>query len=148
MCQNCDESEDEMKKDWITLRFIGGRHLKYPNRGPYNSFETGKIYLVPPYYEPLPYWVEVNESEIVEVVEVDLGEVEEPPVVLESEVDEEIPPPSVGLTKKFGGAPPTEKDFIMSMDVRTLRGYIGGQGGRVDGRWGLETLREEALKLR
>jgi len=151
MCQNCDESEEEMKKDWVELRYIGGRHKKYPYRGPYLTYETGKIYLVPPYNRPLPYWEEVDET-AKDAVEVDLGDIEAEDEVVESEAVEantveEVSSPSAGLTKAFSGAPPTEKDFIMGMDIRTLRGYIEGQGGEVDGRWGLDTLREEALKL-
>ena len=149
MCQNCDESEEEMKQDWIKLRYIGGRHKKYPYRGPYLTYETGKVYLVPPENKTLLYWETVDKTEEADEetveVEVDSEAEVDVEVVVETETEPEVQPPSPGL-RKFDGAPPTEKDFIMSMDVRTLRIYIEGQGGKVDGRWGLDKLREEALK--
>lgn len=117
--------------------------MKYPYRGPYLSYETNKIYTVPPDYEQLPYWESISEAEIGEESKPEVEAVEEP----EPDINTDIEIPSPGLTKRFGGMPPTERDFIMSMDEATLRVYIAGQGGKVDGRWGRKKLIEEALKL-
>jgi len=146
MCENCPEDEEERKKDLVELRFTGGKHKKYPYRGPWLSFETGKVYLVPSEYKTLLYWEPVDKAEKNEESEVEI-EVEVETEVVDEEVETEIQLPSPGLNKAFDGTPPTEKDFIMSMDAPTLRVYIEGQGGKADGRWGLKKLVEEALKL-
>jgi len=144
MCENCDEDEAERGKDWLDLRFIGGKHLKYPYRGPWLSFETGKVYHVPPEYKSLLYWEAVDKTEKADEAEVKI-EVEAEDI--EEEAELEIQLPSSGLTKAFGGDLPSFEDGIRSMDVATLRVYIEGQGGKVDGRWGPKKLVEEALKL-
>jgi len=144
MCENCDEDEEERRKGWLDMRFIGGKDKKYPYRGPWLTYETGKVYHVPPEYKTLLYWEDVDKAENVEEPE---AEVEEAIEVIDEEKEPEVQLPSPGLHKSFDGAPPTEKDFIMSMDIPTLRVYIEGQGGKVDGRWGLKKLVEEALKL-
>ena len=141
MCEKCPD--EEWESEYLSLRFIGGRHLKYPYRGPYLSYETNKIYTVPPEYEQLPYWEVVSASEIIAEAETE-NEVE--PEIAEEETESDIQLPSPGLTKEFSGAPPTEMDFIMGMDDDTLRMYITGQRGKVDGRWGRKKLIEEALK--
>ena len=58
------------------------------------------------------------------------------------------PTPSAGLTKTFNkGDPLTDNDFVLGMDDATLKHFIVGQGGKVDGRWGRDKLIEEARKL-
>ena len=42
MCEKCPEDETKLVK----LRFIGGTDKIGVDRGPYNSFETGKIYTI------------------------------------------------------------------------------------------------------
>jgi len=153
MCQNCPKKRTEWNKDWVELRFIGGRDKDREQRGPYLSFETNKIYLVPPRHEQYPYWEAVDKKKKEkkkkkskpkppEVIEEKIE-----PEIIDEEPKQEIEPPSKGLTKKFGGTPPTHEDFIKGMDVKTLRNYIRGQLGKVDMRWGKTKLIEEALKI-
>jgi len=144
MCENCDEDEAERKKDWLHMRFIGGRHLKHPYRGPYLSFETGEVYHVPPEYKTLLYWEAVDKAEKADEPEV---EIEVEAEVIDEELELDVQLPSPGLTKVFGGDLPSFEDGIKSMDTRTLRVYIEGQGGKVDKRWGQKRLIAEALKL-
>lgn len=146
MCENCDEDEAERRKDWLDLRFIGGKHKKYPYRGPWLTYETGKVYHVSPEFKTLLYWEAVDKAEKAEELEAEI-EVEVKTEVIDEEAESEVQIPSSGLTKAYGGMPPTEEDFIMSMDIATLRVYIEGQRGKVDKRWGRKRLVEEALKL-
>jgi hypothetical protein len=134
MCENCPDEEIELVK----LRFVGGRHVK-GRRGPFRSFDTGKVYLMRPTYAELSWWEPVD-SETVEQIEV---------IDPRETTDEEIPStPSRGLTKAFNvGAPLTDEDFIYGMDDEMLKYFIEGNGGKVDGRWGRNRLIEEAKKL-
>lgn len=122
--------EDE-KKETAQLRFIGGRHKKGIERGPFLSYETGKIYEVPAENVFVPWW-EAVDKEIIEEEE----QIEE----------EEVATKSLGLTQRFTGDPPTEEDFFRDKSKRELRAYLESIGGKADGRWGEKKLIEEILK--
>jgi hypothetical protein len=137
MCEDCPEGEEV---ELVKLRFIGGRHKRGILRGPYLSYETDKIYMMPLEYASVPYW-ELVDGEVVEQTE-DIKQGSE-------YTDDDAPTESSrGLTRAFNvEGPPSEDDFILGMDKETLKYYIAGQGGRVDGRWGRERLIKEARKL-
>lgn len=126
---DCDEEEKKLVK----LRFIGGKYVRKGPRGPYLSYDTGKVYEVSAENEQLPYWESIEEKT---EVEIDL-----------EYSDKEVPTPSRGLTRGFDGRSPTLEDFIMGMDETQLKNFITENGGTVDGRWGIEKLRAEALAL-
>jgi len=134
MCENCPDEEIEL----IPLRFIGGADKGGRKRGPYRSFVTGQIYKMKPEYESVP-WFESPDARKEEI----------PPEPGDEYINEIIsPPPSPGLTKAFNqGDPQTDDDFVLGMDDATLKYFIVGQGGKVDGRWGRDKLIEEARKL-
>ena len=134
MCENCPEDEIEL----VPLRFVGGADKRGGKRGPYRSFITGQIYQMKPSYADVP-WFEHPDAK----------NDEREPAPGDEYLDEVLsPPPSKGLTKAFNkGGPNTDDDFILGMDEPTLKYFIEGQGGKVDGRWGLTKLIEEARKL-
>lgn len=134
MCENCPEEEMKLVK----LRFIGGKHKRGTERGPYRSFETNKIYMMRETYASLPYWEPIDkEGEEAAEVEIDF-----------ENTDKEVPSKSRGLTREYGkGGPPSNDDFILGMDEEALKYFIEGNGGKVDGRWGRDRLVEEAKKL-
>jgi len=136
MCEDCPDEEIELVK----LRFVGGAHIK-GRRGPFRSYETGKVYMMRPGYAELSWWEPVG-GETDEQVEVEIQISE----YTDKEVSSE---PSRGLFKSFDnpGGPPSDDDFIYGMDTETLKYFITGNGGKVDGRWGRERLVEEARKL-
>lgn len=127
----CDCEEEEKKL--VKLRFTGGKHIKRGARGPYLSYDTGKIYEVSAENERLSYWEAIDEK--IEI-EIDL-----------EYSDKDAPSTSRGLTRGFTGRPPSPEDFIMGMDETQLKDFIKRNGGMVDGRWGIEKLRAEALAL-
>lgn len=135
---------EDKEKNTILLRFIGGPRKPNRLRGPFRSFDTGKIYEMDERWAVLPYWERVDEKHVeIESVE------KEPKIELTPEYsDKEVPePPSEGLTEAFRGRAPKPEDFIRKMDIEGLKALIAGQGGKVDGRWGINRLREEARKL-
>lgn len=125
---DCDE-----EKKLVKLRFTGGRHIARGPRGPYLSYETGKIYEVPVENEQLPYWESIDKKP---EVEIDL-----------EYSDKEVPSTSEGLTRGFDGRTPAPADFIMGMSDDQLKKFIEEHGGTVDGRWGRKKLEAEALTL-
>jgi len=136
-----------LNKDWVYLRFVGGKHLEMPKRGPYLSYETNGIYLVPPRNEAYEFWEPVKKSELKKITKKKRKKKVEPePEEVYEEPEIEEAPPSQGL-KPFTNAPPSQEDFITSMDNETLRNYITGHGVKVDKRWGRKRLQEEALKI-
>jgi len=145
MCEDCPDEENKL----VRLRFIGGRDKPYGLRGAYLSFETGKIYEVGEEALLDRCWERVDD-------EVEPKTEAEPEISVEPEKEAEIEPldeeplvenQSPGLTREFNRMPPTPEDFIRNMGIKELKILIQSQGGKVDGRWGLERLREEALKL-
>lgn len=133
MCENCPDDEIEL----VELRFVGGAHVK-GRRGPYRSYETGKTYMMRPGYVGMPWWESLDAK--------DAAVEDEPGSEYLKEIIE--PAPSRGLTKAFNqSTPPTDNDFIHGMDDATLKYFITGNGGKVDGRWGRTRLIEEAKKL-
>ncbi len=134
MCENCPEDEIKL----IPLRFIGGADKGGRKRGPYRSYAYGDIYMMRPGYADVP-WFEHPDAQG-EEKEAEPGD---------EYINEIIsPPPSAGLTKSFNkGDPLTDNDFVLGMDDATLKHFIVGQGGKVDGRWGRDKLIEEARKL-
>jgi len=137
MCEDCPEAEEVTL---VKLRFIGGRHKRGILRGPYHSYETNKIYMMPPENASVPYWELVDGEAVEQTEDVKQGF---------EYTDKELPPiQSRGLTKAFNmEGPPSDDDFIFGMDDETLKHFIEGQGGKVDGRWGRESLIKEARKL-
>ncbi len=133
-CENCPDEEVEL----IPLRFVGGRSAA-GKRGPYLAYDTGKIYMMKPGYANLPWWQSPD------------GETDEPKEGAEQDfkyTDKEVPnKPSRGLVRGFGSSPQTEEDFLYGMDDATLKHYIESNGGKIDGRWGRESLIREAKKL-
>jgi len=142
-CEGCGENKEY---GLVKLRFVGGVH-KTPT-GPYIQYETGKIYEVSERNlnkEAYPYWELVEEDE--ECIECDEDE-EESIDSTDSNQDDvtlSVEEPPVGLMMELGQEG-SKHELVMGMDVRTLRGYIQGNGGKVDNRWGRKRLIEEALK--
>ena len=133
-----DNPEEKVKL--VKLRFIGGRDKGGIRRGPYLSYDTGKIYSMPPEYAAVIYWELVDDDAV--------DEIEEMPQGFNYSDKDVIPEPSHGLTKDFNkSGPPADDDFINGMDTETLKRYIEAQGGEVDGRLGRDKLIEEAKKL-
>lgn len=137
MCENCPE-EEEVKL--VKLRFIGGAGKRGILRGPYRSYETGKIYMMKPENAAVPYWELVDGEEVEQTEDMKQGF---------EYTDKEVPPePSRGLTRAYNvDGLPSDDDFILGMDTDTLKYFIEGNGGKVDGRWGRERLIREAKKL-
>jgi len=153
-CVECDKKKDENIRGY--LKFTGGPHRAFKEQGPFNSYETGKIYRVVLRMAELPFWELTDEEpEVREVREVQ--EVQEPEVLEDEpeelgviiEVDEDETPSvasSAGLTRKLGGNPMSDADIFAGMDDETLRRVIESNGVKVDGRWGRNKLLEEAQK--
>jgi len=123
-------SEDE-RNEIVKLRFIGGEHKKGRERGPYKTYETGKVYELRKSLATVPWFELVDED------------VEEETVV--KSTDEKGYAPSKGLTRGFNGKLPLPEEFIYSMDDEQLKKFIEDHGGKVDGRWGRKKLEAEAL---
>ena len=134
------EDNPEEKVKLVKLRFIGGRGKGGIRRGPYRSYETGKIYMMKPENAAVPYWELVDDEEVEQTEYMKQGF---------EYTDKDVPlEPSRGLTRAFNvGGPPSDDDFIHGMDTDALKYFIEGNGGKVDGRWGRERLIEEAKKL-
>ena len=56
MCKNCPEDETKL----VELRFVGGKDKIGMDRGPFHSFETGKIYTVIAKNADLSFWEPVD----------------------------------------------------------------------------------------
>ena len=147
MCEDCPKEENKL----VELRFVGGRDKEGMDRGPFHSFETGKIYTVIAKNATLSFWEPVD-GEVTEQTEDVTPETlyTDKEVPAESpQIDEEVPPrASQGLTRAFNQpGPPSGDDFVLGMDDEALKHFITGNGGKVDGRWGRDKLIEEAKKL-
>jgi len=166
-CNGCGENKEY---GLVKLRFVGG--LDKTPTGPYVQYETGKIYEVSERNlnkKAYPYWETVTEEDLEaeRQAKIDLEYTDkEAPTPIDDEecidCDEEesidstdtsqddvtvsVEKLSGGLTIELGQEG-SKQELIMGMDVNTLRGYIQGNGGKVDGRWGPKKLIEEALKL-
>lgn len=137
MCEDCPKEGEEI--ELVKLRFIGGPDKRGILRGPFRSYETGRIYMMKPENAEVPYW---------ELVDEDAEQTEDVKQEFEY-TDKEVPvKPSSGLTRVFNkDGLPSDDDFILGMDAETLKYFIEGNGGKVDGRWGRDKLIEEAKKL-
>lgn len=145
-CIDCEKKEDENIR--VYLKFTGGPHRIPAERGPFNSFETGKVYRVVSRMADLPFWEATDEEpEVVADPPFLEEEPEEQEVTIEVEDDPPLLEPSGGITRKFNGMPPSEADFFAGMDDETLKRVIELNGGKVDGRWKRDRLIKEALKL-
>lgn len=153
---DCEEIEP------VPLRFVGGKDKPRRLRGRFLTYETGKIYRMPPGKANAPFWVPATDEEfdaqeeaLAKVGEesVDSTESEQDDIAISSELSEgkleDVEPPvepSDGLHTEFGTGI-TEEELIRGMDVALLKNYIVSNGGKVDGRWGRKRLVQEALKL-
>jgi len=157
--------------DWGGHSFLTGRiytmPARYANRKAYPLFELVAVMpgtVIPEKYRYVKKRVEapvevvqvpVEEEEVVpeldEPIEVkeniDSTEVKRP---WDSRVYEEDAVVEVGeyaSSIKDATSGFTRSDMIAGMDSVTLKAYIESMGGKVDNRWGLERLIEEAQKL-
>ena len=153
-CVECDKKEDVNIRGY--LKFTGGPHRAFKEQGPFNSYETGKIYRVVLRMAELPFWELTDEEpevrevqEVQEVLEPEVLEDEPEELGVIIEVDEDETPSvasSAGLTRKLGGKPMSDVDIFAGMDDETLKRVIESNGVKVDGRWGRTKLLEEAQK--
>jgi len=156
-CVECDKKKDENIRGY--LKFTGGPHRAFKEQGPFNSYETGKIYRVVLRMAELPFWELTDEEpevrkirevrEVQEVLDPEVLEDEPEDLGVVIEVDEDKVSSlgsSGGITRKLGGKPMSDADIFAGMDDETLKRVIESNGVKVDGRWGRTKLLEEAQK--
>lgn len=163
MC-GCEDPEN-----FVKLKFIGGFHKRGLERGPYLSYTTDEVYVLPERYadkESYPHFEYVGdatEDEIEDPWRTRLGLKPLPPKPkpkkekfevtgsTDSSEDESIDVVALSgepeMTEFDSGGPPAVLEMLNGMDIGTLRVYVRGQGGQVDGRWGKNRLIQEALNL-
>jgi len=163
--------------DWGGHSFVKGRiytmPARYANKDAYPLFEL--VAVMPGTVIPEKYrYVEKRVEAPVEVVQVPVEEEEvvpepdEPDESAEVVVEERARMPEPGKKPwdsktyeeddvievgeyassiKDATAELTRDDMIAGMDSETLKTYIESMGGKVDNRWGIKKLIEEAQKL-
>lgn len=168
--------ECEEPTEFVKVKFIGGEHLKGMARGPYGTYKTGGVYVMPKRYankKAYPFWEYIGDACEDEIplfwrkrMEEGMQKAEllfsNPTELTElSEEGEEQPAQSRGLTQIYGVATPEgirpvmERDKmaemseqrLLAMEDDLLKAFITNNAGKEpDGRWGRERLLEEARK--
>ena len=139
-CTGCSDPDYE---GTIKARYIG----KKGDKSSY-SHETGRVYTLPARYAnkkayPLFELVAIMPGTVIpEKYRYIEKRVEVPVELVPAPVEEKV----VELDED-AAIVLTQSDRIAGMDINKLKIYIRGMGGKVDNRWGLEKLIEEAQKL-
>jgi len=170
-CTGCDNKEYvgfvKVKylgtiRDWGGHSFVTGRvytlPARYANKEAFPLFELVAVMpgtIIPEKYRYIEKRVEVPVEMVPAPVE---GEAASEPEESAEEESVETGSPELDVseavdvaeyigTVKDAAAGLTQDDMIAGMDKETLKMYITSMGGKVDSRWGLKKLIEEAQKL-